>query len=148
MSCDPDQIERIILNLISNSIKFSKPGSEIWVSVHDKVDSVLISIKDNGLGIPENQLEAIFDRFKQVDMSLTRNHEGSGIGLSLVKSLVEMHKGTINVESIYGKGSEFIIELPVTMLSETSASYEKNVFEDQNKVERINIEFSDIYSNS
>jgi signal transduction histidine kinase len=147
MSCDPDQIERIILNLLSNSIKFSKPGGEVWVSVHDKEDSVLISIKDTGLGIPEDQLEAIFERFKQVDMSLTRNHEGSGIGLSLVKSLVEMHKGTINVESTYGKGSEFLIELPVTMLSETAAANEKNIFEDQNKVERINIEFSDIYSN-
>lgn len=147
MSCDPDQIERIILNLLSNSIKFSKPGGEIWVSVHDKQDSVLISIRDNGLGIPEDQLEAIFERFNQVDMSLTRNHEGSGIGLSLVKSLVEMHKGIISVESEYGKGSEFIIELPVTIISETALANDKNIFEDQNKVERIKIEFSDIYSN-
>jgi signal transduction histidine kinase len=146
MACDPDQIERIILNLLSNSIKFTKPGGEIWVSIQDKEDSLLITIKDNGVGIPEDQLEVIFERFRQVDRSLTRNHEGSGIGLSLVKSLVEMHKGTIQVKSEYGKGSEFIIELPVEILSETAEVNEKNKIVEQNKVARINIEFSDIYS--
>jgi signal transduction histidine kinase len=146
MACDPDQIERIILNLLSNSIKFTKPGGEIWVSIQDKEDSLLITIKDNGVGIPEDQLKVIFERFRQVDRSLTRDHEGSGIGLSLVKSLVEMHKGTIQVKSEYGKGSEFIIELPVEILSETAEVNEKKKIVEQNKVARINIEFSDIYS--
>lgn len=146
IACDPDQIERIILNLLSNAIKFTEPGGEIWVTVQDKEESILISVKDNGLGIPEDHLELIFERFRQVDSSLTRNREGSGIGLSLVKSLVEMHKGTIKVKSEYGKGSEFIIELPARIIPKTDVNEDKNNFTGHNKVERINIEFSDIYS--
>lgn len=97
-----------------------------------------------GVGIPEDQLDIIFERFRQVDRSLTRNHEGSGVGLTIVKSLVEMHNGTINVKSEYGKGSEFIIKLPVTAIADKA---EKNDnFTEQSKVDRINIEFSDIYS--
>ncbi|MDP4088614.1 MAG: ATP-binding protein [Bacillota bacterium] len=146
MACDPDQIERIILNLLSNSIKFTKPGGEIWVVIKDLGNRLSISVKDTGEGIPKDQLEIIFERFRQVDRSLTRNHEGSGIGLSLVKSLVEMHKGTIRVESEYGKGSEFIIELPVIQLPETKVALAEDTLTGQNKVERIHIEFSDIYS--
>ncbi|MBL4934405.1 GHKL domain-containing protein [Clostridium sp. YIM B02515] len=146
IACDPDQIERIILNLLSNAIKFTEPGGEIWVTVQDKKDMLLISVKDNGLGIPEDHHKLIFERFRQVDSSLTRNHEGSGIGLSLVKSLVEMHEGSIAVKSEPGKGSEFIIELPAIIVPKTAITENKNNFTSHNKVERINIEFSDIYS--
>ena len=87
----------------------------------------------------------IFERFAQVDKSLTRNSEGSGIGLSLVKSLVEMHKGTITVKSELNKGSEFIITLPNYLVDEkTDASYSDNYLVDEH-LERIHIEFSDIY---
>ena len=144
MACDPDKIERIMLNLLSNAVKFTETGGNIKVNVHNKGESIIISVKDSGLGIPEDKLEEIFEKFKQVDKSFMRGHEGSGIGLSLVKSLVEMHKGTIYAKSVYGKGSEFIIELPVEIITDKGI---KSISDDmqENHVERINIEFSDIY---
>lgn len=144
ISCDTDKIERIILNLISNSLKFTEAGGTIEVNIYDKQDRVIISVKDTGIGIPKDKLNVIFNRFAQVDKSTTRNHEGSGIGLSLVKSLVEMHEGSIEVKSEYGKGTEFIIELPVR-LSDEENEIDKNKHIKRDKVERIHIEFSDIY---
>ena len=104
IACDSEKIERIILNILANAIKFTKPNGDITVNMYDKGKNIIISIKDTGIGIPNDKLNIIFDRFRQVDKSLTRDHEGSGIGLSLVKSLVELHKGTISVFSEYGKG--------------------------------------------
>ncbi|MDV3427330.1 MAG: PAS domain S-box protein [Bacillota bacterium] len=141
-ACDPDKIERIILNIISNSIKFTGQGGEILVNINDQDEGIKISIKDNGIGIPQEKLNSIFERFNQVDKSLSRNREGTGIGLSLVKSLVEMHKGKIEAKSKLGEGSEFIIYLPIIKGNE-SADENKNYEVD---IERINIEFSDIYS--
>lgn len=141
-ACDPDKIERIILNIISNSIKFTGQGGKILVRITDQEDGIKISIKDTGIGIPEEKLVSIFERFNQVDKSLSRNREGTGIGLSLVKSLVEMHKGSIEAKSRLGEGSEFVIYLPVIKVdqpAEENTNYEIDI-------ERINIEFSDIYS--
>jgi len=146
ISCDPEKIERVILNLISNSIKFTKPGGSIVVNMYDKGENIIISIKDTGIGIPEDKLDIIFDRFRQVDRSLTRQQEGSGIGLSIVKSLVELHKGTISVLSEYGKGTEFIIVFPVVILPKENGICEVFEAESQDRIERIHIEFSDIYS--
>lgn len=101
------------LNLISNAIKFSNPGGSIFVNIFDKNDTVEIWVEDTGVGIEAKYLNDIFERFQQVDKSLSRNAEGSGIGLSLVKSIVEMHGGNISVESEVGKGSIFKIKLPV-----------------------------------
>jgi len=145
--CDPDNIERIILNLLSNSIKFTKPGDSILVSLQDKGDNILISVVDTGIGIEKDKLDVIFERFKQVNKSFTRDHEGSGIGLSLVKSLVEMHGGSIKVNSISGEGSEFIIELPTNTLDyeEIYLPYKELYKKQDTKIEKINIEFSDIY---
>lgn len=147
MLCDSDMIERIMLNLLSNAVKFSRPGGHITVSVYAFDDAVNISVRDEGIGIPPDKLDVIFDRFRQVDKSLTRAQEGSGIGLSLVKSLVEKHKGTITVNSKYGEGSEFVIELPIRY-EESNSLYAKNNAEIYKKVqnERITIEFSDIYN--
>ncbi len=106
----------------------------------------MISVKDTGAGIPREKLSHIFDRFRQVDMSFTRAYGGSGIGLSLVKSLVEKHGGKISVNSEPGKGSEFIIELPrATIPGAASNSISSDEACAKNHVERINIEFSDIY---
>lgn len=148
IACDPDKIERIMLNLLSNAIKFTKADGSILVNMSDKGESIIISVKDTGIGIPKGEMEHIFEHFRQVDKSFTRNHEGSGIGLSLVKSLVEMHDGTIHVNSEYGKGSEFIIEIPVKILeSSENIIREKNENEIENDlIEIINVEFSDIYS--
>lgn len=145
IACDVDKIERIMLNLLSNAVKFTKPGGNIWVTIKDELESIIISVKDNGIGIPEDKLYTIFERFSQVNVSLTRDHEGSGIGLFLVKSLIGMHNGSIRVISELGKGSEFIVDLPVRVLGEGKIA-ENEIFLLQNgKNELANIEFADIF---
>jgi len=115
IACDPEKMERIVLNLISNAIKFTDKGDEILVSVKVENEFVEISVADNGIGIEDRNLNMIFERFKQVDKSLSRNSEGTGIGLSLVKSIVELHRGSIYVESEFGKGSTFTVKLSSAM---------------------------------
>jgi len=144
IACDPEKVERIVLNILSNAIKFTPTGGKITVYLMDKVDEVSISIKDTGIGMPEEKMNTIFERFIQIDKSFTRSHEGSGIGLSLVKSLVEMHEGNIKVESEYGKGTEFIIHFPSKLLDKPNELIRES--KNENYVERIHIEFSDIYN--
>lgn len=143
MAVDVDKIERIILNLLSNAIKFTDQKGNILVSIKNENNHIVISVKDDGIGIPEEKQKSIFDRFIQVDKSLSRNNEGSGIGLSLVKSLVEMHGGNIEVESNLEKGSEFIVKIPVGNIDKEELEVKYN---DVN-IERISLEFSDIYFN-
>ncbi len=145
---DADKIERIMLNLLSNAIKFTGPGGNITVYLYKEGESIFISVKDTGCGIPEDKLEIIFERFRQIDKSLARNHEGSGIGLSLVKSFVEMHEGEILVHSELGQGSEFLIRLPSKTVCEELPNNEYDISSLQKHIERINIEFSDIYMDS
>ncbi|NJD02274.1 MAG: HAMP domain-containing histidine kinase, partial [Ruminiclostridium sp.] len=145
-ACDPDKLERIIFNILSNAIKFTDAGGKITVSIIDGVESIGISIQDTGIGISEENQKKIFERFLQVDDSLSRNHEGCGIGLSLVKSFVEMHGGEVTVASTYGKGSNFFIKLPIRIAAN---SEEKNIQDaeiSQYHAERMQIEFSDIYA--
>jgi PAS domain S-box-containing protein len=144
IAVDPNSIERIILNLLSNAIKFTDSGDSIIVNLFAEQEYVTISIKDTGIGIPNDKLEMIFDRFRQVDKSLTRNTEGSGIGLSLVKSLIDIHNGYIDVKSEYGYGSDFIIRLPVTTVEDTKEI--DTIYVKDKSIEKIHIEFSDIYS--
>lgn len=146
IACDVDKIERIILNLLSNAIKYTANNGSIFVNIFDKYDKVIISIRDTGTGIPKDKLQVIFERFRQGDPLLTRKKEGSGIGLSLVKGLVEAHDGNITVNSELGKGSEFIIELPIKVADDDIYVYEDLSITNDEKVERINVEFSDIYS--
>jgi PAS domain S-box-containing protein len=143
IACDADKIERTILNLLSNAVKFTKRGGKIWVKVKSKKDKIIFSIKDTGIGIPEDKLEAIFSRFSQINQSLTRDHEGSGIGLYLVKSLVEMHGGSISVKSEIGKGTEFTVEIPLIVLPEDNNDYNNITY--QEIASTAGIEFSDIY---
>ncbi|NRT75895.1 sensor histidine kinase [Clostridium beijerinckii] len=145
MACDADKIERIMLNLLSNAIKFTSSGGSIFVNIVDKDSSIIVSVKDTGVGIPKDKQLSIFKRFVQVDKSLSRKREGSGIGLSLVKSLVELHNGTIKINSEYGKGSEFIIELPVKVLPESENATSDEDLAKESNIQRIKIEFSDIY---
>lgn len=141
INCDPDQIERIILNLLSNAIKFTPAGGTVTVQVNDKGEKIELIVKDTGIGIPLNKQKTIFKRFEQVDKSISR-HEGSGIGLSLVKALVEKHNGIITVNSEENKGSEFIIELPCNTKDNVSEEWiDQSIL---NKTEKIKIEFSDI----
>ena len=121
--CDRDMVEKILSNLLSNAFKFTPEGGEVEVSirtckdVHSDVppqgDRLEIAVFDTGIGIPPDQLDKVFDRFYQVDASQTREHEGSGIGLALVKELVELHHGTIRVQSEVGKGTTFTVRLPL-----------------------------------
>ncbi|WP_063555082.1 ATP-binding protein [Clostridium ljungdahlii] len=145
IACDPEEIERIMLNLLSNAIKFTPRGGKIMVSIEDGKKSIVIKVKDTGKGIPKEKLNSIFERFVQVDKSLTRENEGSGIGLSLVKALVELHDGTISVKSREGHGSEFIIHIPCKLVDgKTSSKSEYGI--EKNCTEKINLEFSDIYN--
>lgn len=143
MALDADKIERVLLNLLSNALKFTDENGSIEVEVGSRGSSVYISVKDDGIGIQEDKLDVIFQRFRQVDKSFTRNREGSGIGLSLVKALVEMHEGTIIVNSEYGKGSEFIVELPMVIINEETQTKLYSEHQDS-RLERIRVEFSDI----
>lgn len=144
-ACDPDKIERIMLNLLSNAIKFTNPNGNILINIYDGESDIKIVVKDDGIGIPKEKLDSVFGRFIQVDKSLCRNHEGSGLGLSIAKSFVEMHGGTIKVESEYGNGTEFIISLPITLIEDNMDAIDY-VAVAENHVQRVNIEFSDIYS--
>ncbi|MEZ4592646.1 MAG: GAF domain-containing sensor histidine kinase [Chloroflexota bacterium] len=117
---DQDMMEVIIGNLLNNAVKFSPKGGQIAVKVERHSREAWFRIKDNGVGIPEDQLERIFKRFYQVESPLRRQHEGMGLGLSIAKELVELHGGRIWAESSNREGSEFIIalrlELPPTGL--------------------------------
>lgn len=142
MAFDPDKIERIMLNLLSNALKFTNQGGYIYINISNERDTVSISVRDTGIGIPEDKLGLIFERFMQVDKTLKRNHEGTGIGLSLVKSFVELHKGNIKVSSKINEGSEFTIILPVNEING------EDIMETEIKgsfSEKISLELSDIY---
>lgn len=142
IACDEEKISRVIINLLSNAVKFTKAGGEIKVNIYDRVNEILISVKDTGIGIPIEMQHRIFERFIQAKESLAKECGGSGIGLSIVKALVEMHKGDVWVKSEDGKGSEFFIKLPVVLLDEKKVSKNYNLVNSKNNI--VNIEFSDI----
>jgi signal transduction histidine kinase len=147
IACDSDKLERVMINLLSNALKFTDKGGHIYINILCDEEDVTISVKDTGIGIPEQMKDVIFDRFRQIDSSMRRKREGSGIGLSLVKLLVEAHGGEISVQSELGKGTEFIIKIPAKVVEDEMLIFEKEAAAgEQYNVERINIEFSDIYT--
>lgn len=109
---DIEKYEKIVLNLLSNAVKYTKNGDKVSISLSENDEFVRLSVKDNGPGIPENMHSAIFEKFRQSKENLTKIHEGSGIGLSIVKSFVELHNGIVRVVSKENAGAEFIVELP------------------------------------
>ncbi|GFZ31396.1 serine/threonine protein kinase [Clostridium zeae] len=149
--CDPFSIERIILNLLSNAVKFTDEGDKITVNIYDREDSIIIEVEDTGIGIPKNKQEMIFERFRQVDKSFSRNSEGSGIGLTIVKLLVELHQGEISVESHVGKSTRFTIKLPVNLSINNSEIQDQNIYSynydnySNSLIDRLDVEFSDVY---
>lgn len=147
IAVDPDKLERIILNLISNAIKFTDGGGTIFVNIYTNPKYVYISVKDTGIGIDEAHQQIIFDRFAQIDDSLSRNAEGTGIGLTLVKSLMQLHGGDVTLTSSPGNGSDFTLRFPNEQLSlnENLNKTDYKTKSYKNKIERIEIEFSDIY---
>ena len=145
IACDPFNIERVILNLWSNAIKFTDKSDEIKVTVFKNQGNICISVKDTGLGIQEDKQDLIFERFGQADKSLTRNHEGSGIGLTLSNLIIELHGGSLTVNSKKGLGSEFIIELEDKMIKEENKTKSNFRPDSKDLIDRIEVEFSDIY---
>ncbi len=136
---DEDIIEKVLTNLLSNAFKFTPDGGHIFVGLrlHENKQSFLeLKVEDNGAGISEEKTAYIFDRFYQADRSMKKQHEGSGIGLSLVKELVELHKGTISVNSEVDRGTIFTCLFPFnqkikTALSEAKSSrqeFQKTIF--------------------
>ena len=109
---DLDAVERIILNLISNSVKYNKKNGKIKVVLSEKKRNIYLCIQDSGIGIPAYYLESIFEKFKRVEPKTVEKQEGSGLGLSIVKSLVDMHNGKIQVISREGRGTLISIVLP------------------------------------
>ena len=110
---DQDKLEQILINLLSNALKFTKEGGKVTVSIDKKESHCEIEISDTGIGINEEQLPYVFDRFYQADNRESREHEGTGIGLSLTKELVELHGGRISASSKPSEGSSFLINLPL-----------------------------------
>jgi signal transduction histidine kinase/DNA-binding response OmpR family regulator len=123
---DHDKIDKIVNNLISNAIKFTPEGGHVQVDSHISADEkwLTITVADTGIGIPSEKLPKIFDRFYQVDGSVNRKYEGTGIGLALVKELVEVLQGSIDMESTVGKGTTFVIKLPIDYMT-----WKKNIVE-------------------
>jgi two-component system cell cycle sensor histidine kinase PleC len=140
---DMEKLERTVLNLLSNAIKFTGPSGSIFISTYSAEGKACISVRDTGIGIPAEKQRLIFNRFQQVGSELSRDNEGSGIGLSIAKSFVEMHNGSIKLKSEEGMGSEFIIELPVRHIDQEQKD---NMPEMQFKMaEAVNIEFSSVH---
>ncbi|KUG08230.1 hypothetical protein ASU33_08580 [Solirubrum puertoriconensis] len=110
---DADQFDKILYNLLGNAFKFTPAGGEVIVSLGQQAGRAVLRVQDTGVGIPAEHVPLIFDRFHQVDDTQTRRHEGSGIGLALVKELVTLHHGSIRVSSALGEGTTFVVELPL-----------------------------------
>ncbi len=110
---DPDRILQALTNLLGNAIKFSNPGSTIWLGAYIHSGQLQIQVRDQGRGIPADKRQAIFERFQQVDASDSRNQGGTGLGLAICRNIIEQHEGKIWVESVLGQGSTFQITLPL-----------------------------------
>ena len=110
---DPEKLRIILKNLIENALAFTGRGGNVWVSLARSADYTQISVRDDGVGIPEEALERIFERFYQVEEHLTRHHSGMGLGLSVARDLAALHGGRIEVESREGEGSCFTLYLPL-----------------------------------
>lgn len=114
MEADEDRLRQIVMNLLSNGINYTPEGGRVTVKMEGiNEDHIRIRISDTGIGIPKKDLPRIFERFYRVDKARSRSSGGTGLGLSIVKHLIELHKGTISVTSEVGRGTTFIIELPV-----------------------------------
>lgn len=156
MDMDIEKIERIILNLLSNAIKFSNENGNIYIKIMLNNDDVDIVVEDEGIGISKDDIPYIFDKFIQVDNTFNRKNEGSGIGLAIVKSFIEIHNGKIMVESQVGKGTKFIVKLPKIINNEDttgdshiykSSFSEKNIIDELRSIKcRVKKELSDIYA--
>jgi signal transduction histidine kinase len=153
ITLDEEKFERILLNLLSNALKFTPSNKSINVKLYIKKyknkNMVCISVQDEGIGIPKDKHSCIFERFGQVNTSLSRQAEGTGIGLHLVKLFVNIMGGRITIESEEGKGSNFIVQIPAARIKniEDKVNLESDILsqEDSRLIQTAAIELSDIY---
>ena len=141
---DKDKIERVILNLLSNSIKFTDKDGIIYVYIKRVDDSVSISVQDNGIGIPKDKLEEIFNRFYQVSDPLKKHEEGSGIGLCIVEEIINLHSGKINVTSKVNEGTNFEIILPIYTVENSFKSAEIKDINQSVKLEMSDVDTKEV----
>jgi two-component system, sensor histidine kinase and response regulator len=113
---DQRRVRQILLNLLTNAIKFTQTGGKVTLRVWREANTVIFQVEDTGIGIPASQQPLLFRKFQQLDSSYRRSYEGMGLGLALTKQLVDLHQGWIGVESTEGKGSVFTVELPMQAL--------------------------------
>lgn len=113
---DRDRLQQVVWNLLSNALKFTPKGGLVHIDLYGDAGDAVIRVADTGVGIPEDFLPYVFDRFRQADSSMSRRHSGLGLGMAIVRHLVELHGGTVGVESAgQGKGATFMLRLPVRM---------------------------------
>jgi len=110
---DPDMISQVLINLVDNAVKYTPEGGVIDIRCSGLDEKVVLEVEDTGIGIPKESIQRVFERFYRVDKSRWRERGGTGLGLAIVKHIVEVHGGSVNVESEVGKGSKFIIEFPM-----------------------------------
>lgn len=113
IEADEDQLGQVWLNLLGNSIKFSSEHGQVNIELQERRGLAIVKISDNGIGIPDDELNAIFEPFYKVDKSRDRGTNGSGLGLSITKRIIDIHSGTIEVRSKNRKGTEIIVKLPM-----------------------------------
>lgn len=143
IAVDISAFDRIIMNLLSNAIKFSRENTSVFINVWENDDIVTISVRDQGIGIPEAEQKNIFDRFVQSSKINKNQYSGSGIGLDLVYNLVAAHNGTIELNSAEGVGSEFKIKIPIVKNKKDNNNELNSGI--NSKVDIFEVEFSDIY---
>ena len=146
LACKPNDIEKIILNLISNSLKFTEDNGniEVDIKVNTEEEKVFVHIKNDGPSISKENAEYIFNRFSQIDENITRENEGSGIGLYLVKYLVEKHNGEIWLNTEVDRGVEFIFYIPIKTTNK-KGNIKIHFVEEHSMIDKCRIEFSDVY---
>jgi CheY-like chemotaxis protein len=117
---DAARLEQVVVNLLTNAAKYTDDGGQVWLDIGQVGDECVLSVRDTGVGIAPDLLPHIFDLFTQAEASLDRSRGGLGIGLALVQRLVEMHGGRVEVKSVLGHGSEFVVRLPLGLSPESS----------------------------
>ena len=112
MTGDVERLEQVLVNVVSNSIKYTPDGGEILMEAHREEGSIVIRVQDNGIGIPDEDLGRIFDRFYRVDKARSREMGGTGLGLAIAKEIMQVHGGEITLSSTLGKGTTVTLRLP------------------------------------
>src|SRR6185295_6297797 len=115
--CDERKVKQMLLNLVTNAVKFTPSGGTIDVEAGAGADGFFLEVRDSGVGIPEQDLQRVLEPFVQADTTLSRRQEGTGLGLALVKAMIELHGGTLKLDSELGRGTQVRLSFPKERLS-------------------------------